>query len=114
MEKLAVNGGYQLGFPEIQENDRLFDVADTEWLVIVVQHEHLAADPDRLTKGVSRPVSAVCVNRSAEVSNTSSAMGPRAPGLKAFLNDSLLLHEKYSISPGESQARGEKEGSGAG
>lgn len=36
MEKLAVNGGNQLSFPKIQENDRLFDVTNTERLVVVV------------------------------------------------------------------------------
>ena len=42
-QELPVIGSHELGFSEVQETDRLLDVADAQGLVIVVENEHLAA-----------------------------------------------------------------------
>jgi hypothetical protein len=42
VEHQSVCGCYQLSFPEIKKDNGFFDVANTEWLVVVIQDEHFA------------------------------------------------------------------------
>ncbi len=61
-EQLSIQSCYEFGFTEIEQYDCLLDVANAEWLVVLVQHEHFAGH---------FPVRACTINRCAEVSNTS-------------------------------------------
>lgn len=75
VKELPVEGGYQFGFSKIEQNNRFFDIANAQGLVVMVQDEHFAVNPNPWRFGIDRPISTQSMNRCAEVSNTSSPVG---------------------------------------
>lgn len=75
VKELPVEGGYQFGFSKIEKNNRFLDIANTQRLVIMVQNEHFAVNPNPWWFGIACPISTYGMNRCAEVSNTSSPVG---------------------------------------
>ena len=47
MDKLAVVRLDQFSFPEEEQNDRFLYITDTHRLVVLVENQHLAAQPPR-------------------------------------------------------------------
>lgn len=81
MERLSVERFNQFSFAEEEEDDRFFDVANAQGLVVLIQDEHLP---------VHFPIRTMCVVRRAEVFSTS---------LKWRITPSTqLLLERWTIS----------------
>lgn len=53
MEQSTVESSDQLGFSQIQKDNRFFDIADTEGLVIVIENENLTVNPNNMAVGIS-------------------------------------------------------------
>ncbi len=71
MKKLSIQSGNQFGFAQIKEDDCFLNIADAQWLVVMVQNEYFAVHPKLSFSGARLPIRPCTVNRCAEVSNTS-------------------------------------------